>query len=98
MILAYALLTIFAFVRLGYCLTCANGGQVVALGCTNSLQCAPYTRAPVACISSQCCTVPHTCPNLCRPLALGCTSAVQCLPYAGTSLGITCINGMCCPV
>lgn len=57
MILAYALLTIFAFVRLGYCLTCANGGQVVALGCTNSLQCAPYTRAPVACISSQCCTV-----------------------------------------
>uniref|UniRef100_A0A0N5AQ21 CC domain-containing protein n=1 Tax=Syphacia muris TaxID=451379 RepID=A0A0N5AQ21_9BILA len=91
------IVVLLAFADLTAAITCANGGNLVATGCSNSYQCALYTNSPVACLSSQCCTVPHTCSNGCPPLALGCTSASQCLPYRGNYYTVTCINGMCCP-
>ncbi|KAM3724081.1 Nodulation protein [Dirofilaria immitis] len=85
---------------------CPDNQLAIAMGCSNTEQCIPYTTDPVICISGACCIknssdhlpypIPLICSNSGKALAVGCTESHQCLPY--TDEPVACLQGICCTV
>ncbi|VDN25679.1 unnamed protein product [Gongylonema pulchrum] len=76
---------------------CRNGGEWVAHACTMDAQCVPYKPRQtdrVACIGSECCTVP--CSNNGSYIGRACFESIDCLPY--TTEKVACLHGLCCTV
>lgn len=87
---------------------CPANGYAIALGCSTSQQCSPYTTDPVDCIGNACCiksnnsdqVSPYRAPLICSnngsALVVGCNKSEQCLPF--TNEPVACLQGICCTV
>lgn len=85
---------------------CPDNQHTVAVGCSSTEQCIPYTTEFVTCIDGACCIennpddLPYPIPPICSnggiALAVDCTESQQCSPY--TEEPVACLQGTCCTV
>uniref|UniRef100_A0A8R1TZV2 CC domain-containing protein n=1 Tax=Onchocerca volvulus TaxID=6282 RepID=A0A8R1TZV2_ONCVO len=83
---------------------CPDNQHAVAVGCSSTEQCIPYTTEFVTCIDGACCIennpddLPYPIPPICSnggiALAVDCTESQQCSPY--TEEPVACLQGTCC--